>query len=145
MDDLTNKICVAFEEENRYDDSYFYATFFNPEKNGIERFSRIMVGSTAFAGGIYNLPTTNSLEIRQEYEDWLTLNRAYERRFRVEIGKKVIVPNARKHKGIGVVVDIQQSRYDTRSLVATVNFGDYTAYIDAYRLSVFQEFIPEYI
>jgi transposase len=41
MDDLTNKICVAFEEENRYDDSYFYATFFNPEKNGIERFSRI--------------------------------------------------------------------------------------------------------
>ena len=58
----TNRPVISTRECNLRDDSYFYATFYNGG-HGITAFSEELIGSTAFGGGIYDLPITATSQV----------------------------------------------------------------------------------
>lgn len=139
---LTARPVVSTRECNLRDDSYFYATFFNGG-TGINAFSEEMIGSTAFGGGVYDLPITASTEQRAQYDnEWLGLKSEFDRRNIICSGAKVYAPNGRKYRSMGIVQAITKDKYDSREWVALVEFSEGLTWIRTSKLVKFQEFIP---
>jgi hypothetical protein len=115
------KFCVANRECNLANDSYFYSTFFDSET---ETFSEVLVGSTAFGGGVYSNKIDAPEEIRAKYGKWLYEEEAKQEATTIRVGKKVSLKNAKKYTGIGIVEWIGKSFHDSRITIAKVVFDD---------------------
>ena len=137
-------IAVSTREENLYHDSYFYCTYWNEGKSGLEEFTEVMIGSTAYAGGHYNEDITASQEVKQRYLKWLGMKAKYDRRFCIQKGDVVHAPNARKYKSSGLVFAVVQDKYDSREWVAGVEFAEGTCWMRVNKLQKIQPFVPEY-
>ena len=120
------KFCVANRECNLANDSYFYSTFFDSET---ETFSEVLVGSTAFGGGVYANKIDATEEIRAKYGKWLYEEWLYEEEAKqdatiIRVGKKVSLKNAKKYTGVGIVECIGKSFHNSRITIVKVVFGD---------------------
>jgi hypothetical protein len=123
----TDRIVVATREANHYHDSYFYATFYNPGQIGLSEFSEEMIGSTAFAGGCYNLTITATADIHDRYlNHWLPKMSAWLSRETLKVGDLVYSPNARKYKSLGQIKSIYRDPYDSREWLYCIAFPEGT-------------------
>jgi hypothetical protein len=139
------KPVVSTREANLYHDSYFYATYQNVGKQGIEEFEEVMIGSTAFSGGHYNEPITASNDVIARWaNEWLPLKSKYDNRNNICKGAIVYAPNARKYKSCGIVMSVERDRFDPRETVVTVQFEEGYSEQRPSKLVVLQPFIPEY-
>ena len=138
------KIVVSTREENLYDDSYFYATFYNEGCSGLYEFSEVMIGSTAFSGGLYDMPITATEEIKKKYQDWLVIDAEYRNREIMRAGDFVYSPKARKYKSLGLVKKIVVDMYDSRLWCACVEFAEGTTWIRTNKLVKLQPFVNNY-
>jgi hypothetical protein len=141
-----NRTVVSNREENLYHDSYFYCTYWNEGKVGLEEFTEEMIGSTAYSGGSSRETVTATPElIERWYMQWLPLKAKYDRRFFIQKGSVVYAPNARKYKSAGLVLALMQDKYDSREQAAVVEFAEGTAVMRVHKLVKLQEFVPSYL
>lgn len=137
---------VSNREENLYHDSYFYCTYHNEGKQGLEEFDEVLIGSTAYAGGSSRETiTADRGTIERWYMQYLPLKAKYDRRFFIQKNSVVYAPNARKYKSAGLVLNVMQDKYDSREQVAVVEFAEGTAVMRVNKLVKLQAFIPEYL
>jgi hypothetical protein len=142
---MTNRLVVSTREENLYDDSYFYATFWNEGQTGLAEFTEEMIGATAFAGGCYNADITAPDDVRQRWRDsWLSLKSKFDRQHIICAGNLVYAPNARKYKSLGEVKSITKDQYDSREFVALVAFAEGNAWMRVNKLVKLQPFIQSW-
>jgi hypothetical protein len=137
-------IAVSTRECNLYHDSYFYCTYWNEGKEGLEEFTEVMIGSTAYAGGRYNEEITASPEVKEKHSKWLEMKAKYDQRFIIKKGDVVYSPNARKYKSSGLVFAVAVDRYDSREWIAGVEFAEGTCWMRTNKLVKIQPFVPEY-
>ena len=136
------KQVVFTYEQNLYNDSYFYAVFWHEGKEGLAEFTEEMIGSTAFAGGHYDMPATASDAVKERYKTvWLPLKRAYDNRYVARKGSLVYAANARKYKSTGMVQAICPDKYDSRCWVALVDFAEGSTWMNVNKLTVLQPFV----
>lgn len=139
-----NRTVVATREANLYHDSYFYATFHNPTETGLGEFTEEMIGSTAFAGGCYDMEINASPEVHVKYEKWLPIKAAYDARYRIARNSLVYSPKARKYRSMGVVEEVAIDRYDSREWVALVTFAEGKTWMRTNKLQKFQPFVQTF-
>jgi hypothetical protein len=134
MEKIMNRICVAERESNGYHDSYFYATYWIP---GTKSFKEEMIGSTAFAGGMYHEVINADDTVKRMYQEWLESEASVKEASIPRVGKTAIIINSRKYKEPGKIDFVGQSFYDTRETVARLRFSDNTtSYVSVKRLKV---------
>lgn len=135
---------VYLRERNMYDDSDFFAAYWNEETNTVEE---VMYGTTR--GWCATHATVDATaEVRQAYEAWrkveqeqADIERAQQRAARIEVGKNVMIIKASKAKAalvnqVGVVTWVGPSKFKHGSMTARVDINGDRQYFDFANLKV---------